>query len=137
MNRQKAREYMMTVLFQMEAMNDFDIDEMDHYLNNEVRGVKLGNQKAYCENIYSLACNKIKEIDDFISSNSRKWNLKRTPKTDLAILRLSTIEIIYMDDIPDSAAINEAVELAKTYCEDNAPSYINGILGAISRGKNS
>ena len=135
MNRQKAREYMMTVLFQMEAMNDFNVDEIDHYLNNEVRGIKLGNQKKYCEDVYSLICNKVNEIDNLIASNSKKWNITRTPKTDLAILRLATLEIMYIDEIPDSVSINEAVELAKTYCEDNAPSYINGILGAISRGK--
>lgn len=135
MNRQKAREYMMTVLFQMDANNDFDIDNDAHYLSKSKTGVDLGNQKEYCERIYSCACENIDAIDELISSSSRKWNIKRTPKTDLAIIRLAAIEIMYMEDIPDSVSINEAVELAKLYSEENAPSYINGILGSIARSK--
>lgn len=131
MNRQKAREYMMTVLFQMDVLDDFDVDEMDHYINNET----IGKQIDYCEKVYSLACNKKEEIDSIIMDNSRNWNIKRTPKTDLAILRLAIIEIMYLDDIPDSVSINEAVEMSKVYCEENAPSYINGILGSVTRSK--
>ena len=135
MNRQKAREYMMTVLFQMDANSDYDIDNDEHYLMESITGVKLGNQREYCETIYSLACEKMPEIDELISSSSRKWNINRTPKTDLAIIRLAALEIMYMDDIPDSVSINEAVELAKNYSDENAPSYINGILGNIVRTK--
>ena len=129
MNRKKARELMMTILFQMDVLDDFNIDAMDHYFNN----AKLGNQKDYCEKVYSLACNKTDDIDKCIKDNSRKWNINRIPKTDLAILRLATIEINYLDDIPDSVSINEAIEMAKIYSDEKAPAYINGILGAISR----
>ncbi len=136
MNRQKAREYMMTVLFQMEANSDFDIENDEHYLKESITGVKLGNQREYCERVFALACEKTPDIDKLISLSSRRWNINRTPKTDLAIIRLAAIEIMYMEDIPDSVSINEAVELAKEYCDDKAPSYINGILGAILKNKN-
>ena len=129
MNRQKARELMMTVLFQMDALDDYDIDNIDHYLGSK----PLGSQKQYCEELYSLACNKMSEADKEIKDNSAKWNIKRTPKTDLAILRLAVLEILFMDDIPHSVSINEAVEMAKVYCDEKAPSYINGILGSITR----
>ena len=131
MNRQEAREFMMTVLFQMDAQNDFDVDNIDHYFD----GKKLGRNKEYCQEIHSLACNKIQEVDDLISKFSKKWSIKRTPKADLAILRLAVIEIKYMDEIHSSVAINEAVELAKKYGEDNSSSYINGILSSVEKDK--
>ena len=141
MNRQKAREYMMTVLFQMDASGGFEIDDMDKYLKDAKIGAikaetKLGKQREYCEDVYSLACNKIEEIDETIKKYSRRWKINRTPKTDLAIIRLAVLELLYLDDIPDSVSINEAVELAKVYCEDSSPSYINGILGSLSKDKN-
>ncbi len=138
MNRQKAREYMMTVLFQMDASGGFEINDMDHYLKEAKIGAikaeqKLGKQREYCEEVYSLACNKIEEIDAAISKYSRKWKISRTPKTDLAIMRLAVLELLYIDDIPESVSINEAVELAKAYCEESSPSYINGILGSLAK----
>lgn len=57
------------------------------------------------------------------------------PKVDLSILRIAVYEIMYRCDIPDSVSINEAVELAKTFGGDHSPSFINGILGAVSRKK--
>lgn len=57
------------------------------------------------------------------------------PKTDLAIARVATAEILYMDDIPDSVAINEAVDLAKKYGGQGSSKFINGILGHITRNK--
>ena len=57
------------------------------------------------------------------------------PKTDLAVLRLAVCEILFLDEMPDSVSINEAVELAKKYGEEKSSSYINGILGSISRSK--
>ena len=55
------------------------------------------------------------------------------PKTDLAILRIAVCEMIYMDDIPDSVSINEAVEMAKKFGDDDSPKYINGILSSIEK----
>ena len=129
MNRQAAREFMMTVLFQMDAQNDFDIDNMEHYFD----GQKLGKNKEYCSELFSLACNKIHDVDELISKYSKKWSIKRTPKADLAILRLAVLEMKFLDDVHSSVAINEAVELAKKYGEENSPTYINGILGAIAK----
>ena len=70
-----------------------------------------------------------------IRKHSKRWSISRIPKTDLAVLRLAVCEILFMKDIPDSVAINEAVELARAYGEENSPSYVNGILGAIAREK--
>ena len=131
MTRQDAREKLMTILFQMEMRDDFDVDNMDLYLEEE----KWKKQEEYAENILSLACNYKDDIDACISKYSTKWALNRIPKTDLAILRLATIELVYCDDIPDSVAINEAVDLSKKYSDEKSPSYINGILASIQKNK--
>lgn len=125
MTRSEAREYMMTVAFQMDALNNFDIDKEDSFL-----GFDLGKQEEYCSEIFSILCNKKEEIDKAIQENCVKWDVKRMPKTDIAILRVSVSEIMH-SDVPHSVSINEAVELAKKYGEENSPSYINGILSSI------
>jgi N utilization substance protein B len=59
------------------------------------------------------------------------------PKVDVAILRLATVELLYMDDIPDAVAINEAVDMAKKYGADESKAFINGILGKIAKEKDA
>lgn len=129
MTRQEAREYMMTIAFQMDILNDFDVDKDYIYLNRD-----MGKQREYCEEVFSLLCNKKEEIDKSIQENCIKWSVARMPKTDIAILRVAVSEILYLD-VPESVSVNEAVELAKKYGVDNSPSYINGILGSIVRNK--
>ncbi|MEE3333478.1 MAG: transcription antitermination factor NusB [Ruminococcus sp.] len=73
------------------------------------------------------------EIDGEISAHLKKgWSLNRISKTSLAVMRLAVYEMKYEDSVPDSVAINEAVELAKKYCYDDSR-FINGVLGAVSR----
>ena len=74
-------------------------------------------------------------IDQSIERYLKEWKINRLPKVTLGILRLAVGEIDYMDDIPDSVAINEAVELAKKYGGDDDSSYVNGVLGAYVKGK--
>ena len=63
------------------------------------------------------------------------WTIERVSKVDLALLKLAIYEMKYADSVPDNVAINEAVELAKKYSSKDDASFINGILGAISRGE--
>jgi len=72
-------------------------------------------------------------IDETISKTLKAWTVDRLNKTDFAILRLAVYEMMYSNEIPASVAINEAVELAKIYCEDTSAGSINAILGAIAR----
>ena len=60
--------------------------------------------------------------------------MERISKTDLAILRLATYEILYRDDIPFKVSVNEAVELAKSFSDDSSPSFINGVLAGVING---
>ena len=60
------------------------------------------------------------------------WRLERLGKTELAILRLAVYELLDDNDIPTSVAINEAVELAKIYCSEEAPRFVNGVLAKLA-----
>ncbi len=88
----------------------------------------------YVETTFNGIIEHRKEIDEKIKENIKGWKLERLSKVSLAVLRLAVYEILF-SDIPESVAINEAVELAKVYDTDEAPSFINGVLGAISRAK--
>ena len=75
----------------------------------------------------------IPEIDELLNSTARGWKTSRFNSCDLAVLRVAVFEMRYDESIPDGVAINEAVELAKRYGGDESPSFINGILGELSR----
>ena len=77
---------------------------------------------------------KADEIDALISENARGWKIGRLSKVTLAIIRISVYEMLYAD-IPVSISINEAIELAKKYADDSAPSFVNGILNTIAKQK--
>lgn len=119
---------MMQVFFQMEACGDFDVNHKTNYMNDS----KLEEQKDYCNDLYSLICNKKEGIDEELDKYSKNWKLYRMPKTDLAVLRLSACEILYMQDIPKAVSINEAVDLAKKYGTEDSAKYVNGILGKLT-----
>lgn len=73
-------------------------------------------------------------IDEHLVATSENWALMRMPIVDRSILRLATYEMMYLDDVPTSVTINEAVELAKDYGgEDESPRFVNGVLGRIAQ----
>ncbi len=92
-------------------------------------------QRDYIHRLTSLAAEHREEIDALIERYSKGWRVSRISRTALAVLRCSVCEILYMDDIPNAAAINEAVELCKGYDEPDTVAFVNGVLGGIMRGE--
>jgi len=76
---------------------------------------------------------KIKELDKKIVSVAPDFPIEKVANIDKAILRLSIYELLYCQEIPPKVAINEAVELAKTFGGDNTYKFVNGVLGTIYR----
>ncbi len=93
------------------------------------------DQRDYLVTAYNGIDDKYDVLKDFVSRYSDGFSVERIYKVDLAILLLATYEILYMDDIPDAAAINEAVELSKKYSTEKSSAYINGILAGIKKDK--
>ena len=73
------------------------------------------------------------ELDGYIEKYAKGWRFSRIPMVAAAIMRVAMYEVLYMPDIPDAAAINEAVEIAKKYATPETVKFINGILGSVSR----
>ena len=75
------------------------------------------------------------ELDGYIAKYARGWKFARIDRVASAIMRITMYEILYMPDIPNKVAINEAVEIAKKYVEDDVVKFINGILGSFVRAE--
>lgn len=89
--------------------------------------------KEYIEWIRNNTKEHQADVDNVISDFAKDWKIERMNRVDVAILRLAICEIIFRDDVTSAIAINEAVELAKKYSTDDAPQFVNGILGAYVR----
>ncbi len=131
MNRKDAREMMMKVFYQLDVNHEFGTARFQDLVEEK----KTGGQRDYCRRLFQEINAHRKDVDLEISKYSLKWKPDRMAKTDIAILRLGVCEILYLPDIPDSVAVNEAVELAKRYGTDNAPRFINAILGKVVQEK--
>lgn len=85
-------------------------------------------QLVHCVEAHRLS------IDEQLESTSDNWALSRMPIVDRCILRISVCEMMFIDEVPTSVSINEAVELAKDFGgEDESPRFVNGVLGRIAR----
>lgn len=73
------------------------------------------------------------ELDAIVASHAIDWTIDRIARVDLSILRVAIYEMLYRDDVPCGAAINEAVELAKRFGGEKSFAFINGILGVVAR----
>lgn len=90
-------------------------------------------QRAYIAGLVRGVYLHCAELDEYISRYAIGWSFSRLPRVSIAIMRVAMYEILYMQDIPNAAAINEAVELAKHYEDQDMVSFINGILGSFVR----
>ena len=85
----------------------------------------------YAESLVRGVVEHQARIDTLLAEHSDGWTLDRMPAVDRAILRIAVYELLYVDEIDDPVAINEAVELAKTLSTDDSPRFVNGVLGQI------
>ena len=92
-------------------------------------------QEQYIRTLVSGVFEHGPELDDYISRYSVGWNFARIPRVAAAVMRVAMYEVLYMPDIPNAAAINEAVEIAKNYETAEVVSFINGILGTFVRSE--
>lgn len=126
MTRKQAREEAFILIFEKE-LNDNSLEEILS-LAEEVRDIKADD---YVKNVFFGVFENLEMLDGIISQNAVGWAINRITKTALAILRLALYEMKFIDDIPISVSINEAVELAKKYATKEDASFINGILSTV------
>ncbi|ERT63334.1 transcription antitermination factor NusB [Peptoniphilus sp. BV3AC2] len=129
MSRRVARRGLMKLLYQMDMNNDYSDEAVDFYFENS--DLKEDEVEFIREHILGMI-DKFDEIDEIIKSNLEGWSLERISNIDRQILRIAVYEL-YFTSTASNIVINEAVEIAREYSSNEAPKFINGILGTIFR----
>ena len=128
MSRPIAREAAMQLVFEQifggEGETQTLVDLIDY--------IPAGNDQDYIDMVVNGVREHAAELDNEIASCLRGWTIARLSRVDLAILRLAVFEMKYTE-LPAAVAINEAVELTRKYSQEESCSFINGVLGTISR----
>lgn len=144
MVRSTAREIAVHLSYEL-SFTDLPVEQLlRHHLSEEnfaalaeedesYREVPGAKQRAYIERLVTGVDQHAFELDTYIDKYAKGWRFSRMPLVATAIMRVAMYEILYMEDIPNGVAINEAVELAKKYESDEVVRFINGILGAFLR----
>lgn len=133
MSRRELREHIFKILFQVEFNSIEEMQEQSALYFDDI-ALNDGKEKTYILEKLNNIVERIPEIDQKINEYSEGWKVDRLGKVELSVIRLAVYELLYDEDIPTGVAINEAVELAKTFGCDSAPAFINAVLGKISRG---
>ena len=130
LTRTELRKKIMTILYQIGVYQSNKIE----YDVNDVISQALEIDNEFVKNsVYGVITNQ-SDIDELANKHLNKWTISRLGFTDQAILRLGIYELIYTDT-PEVVAINEAVELAKDYSDDDVRKMINGVLDKIYHEK--
>lgn len=129
MTRKEAREEAFILVFEKQ-FSDASFDEILECAA-ETRDMVPDD---YITEVFGGVCEKEEELKEIISQKAIGWSINRISKTALAVLELALYEIKYIDSIPNSVSINEAVELCKKYASRDDASFVNGILAAVVNG---
>ncbi len=148
MTRREIRDKIFKIVFTVEFNTSDEMeDQLQLAFDTEMPGdeeddpllyVSVSDKdRAYItDKVMDILAHK-EAIDSTISEISEGWKLQRIGKEELAILRLGVYEVVYDETIPEKVAINEAVELAKKYCDVSASKFINALLAKLVKKENS
>ena len=130
-NRHLSRTIAMQTLF----LWDF-YDKKEENIDEIIKGIFLNfapkfNDNDFVKNIVYGVKKNLKEIDKYIIKHATEWPLEQITIIDRNILRIGIYELLFNDDIPSKVAINEAIEIAKTFGGNASGKFINGVLGAV------
>ncbi len=131
MTRTEEREQAFILIFEKAFNPDVSVDNLIEYAEE----TELFEQSLFSQTLAKSVYENIDNIDPVIERFSVGWKKSRLPKVTLSILRLAICEIMYVDSVPESVSVNEAVELAKKYATPSDASFINGILGTYLRSR--
>jgi len=129
--RTKARESALQVLYQVDITGgEFEAALEDFCATKERLEESV---KDFVRVLVSGAIGNLKKIDSIISHFATNWQIKRMATVDRNLLRLATYELVFMEDIPDKVSLNEAVELAKKYGDEESSKFVNGVLDKVAK----
>ena len=127
--RRKVRVLALKVLYEVDSVGHNVDETLTRFLAKE--GLSEENA-AFARELVSGVVQNREKIDHNIQSFAPAWPVEQIPVVDRNILRLAIFEILLDNKVPVKVAINEAVELAKTFGSDNSSKFVNGVLGSVS-----
>ena len=127
--RHQARELALKVLFQLEGTSD---DPEEVLLYHATEGGATQDIKNFAGQLVRGVMSNRPQLDSILSDASEHWKLDQMAKVDRIILRIAVYEIAIDRKVPTKAAINESIELAKTFSGEDAGRFVNGILGRVA-----
>ena len=126
--RRQARMIALQTLYEYDIANHTPKEVLQRHAEERNLHPKV---VEYASELILGVCSQLADIDAHIQSAAREWPLQQMARIDKNILRLAIYEILFNNTVPAKAAINEAVELAKTYGSETTSRFVNGVLGTI------
>ena len=134
MNKSASRELAFQLVYSIQIQKDMEDEQFEIFCNNNE--INSQSTKKYIKDIINGIKENEEKIDELISCNLKKgWSIDRISKIDLALLKIAIYEMIEKK-IHYKIVVNEVVELAKKYSENQSPSFINGVLASIIKQNN-
>jgi N utilization substance protein B len=130
-SRRKAREASLQMLYQMDV-SGVSAERAIRLFWDGLTEVEDTEARNFANEIVRGYAAKRESIDETIRSVSQHWRLERMARVDRNILRLGVYELLELKDVPRKVTLNEAVELAKRYGDENSPAFVNGVLDRIA-----
>jgi N utilization substance protein B len=128
-SRRKAREAAIQMLYQLDLSGESLERALAVY---EQHLGTPGERDEFAIELVRGCHTALAEIDAKIREVSRHWRLERMARVDRNILRLATFELLHLPEVPRKVTLNEAIELAKRFGDENSPAFINGVLDRIA-----
>ena len=134
-SRRYARECVLRALFQMEFHDIEPAASLDYALTvtDDSERRLSESDLLFTNQLLAGVCERREQIDEILGSFARDWSLARIARLERSILRMAMYELVWRDEIPPAATLDEAVELTKAYCAPEATAFVNGILGNIHK----
>ena len=132
MSRRVLREQLFKLLFRIEFNDLEEMKEQCAFFFDDIDNPIEEKDMEVIQKKFDLIMDKLAEIDEQINKKAKGWTTDRMGKVELTIIRLAIYEILYDEDVPAGVAINEAVELAKKFGQDESYSFVNGILAKFA-----
>ncbi len=129
MDRRLARKEAFGLLFEY----SFQEEKTPQVIFDHASQARDFEPDEFVSRVVEGVISNLTELDQIIEAHLKDWRKNRLSRVALTILRMAVYEIQYMDDVPNSVSINEAVELAKTFGNDKDAPFVNGVLGNVVR----
>lgn len=130
MLRSQVREEIFKIVFRLPFNSKEEMGEQTEYSLEELEGKSDKNINYIRDKVLDIV-GKSDVIDEKIKACCEGWSIDRIGKAELTIMRIATYEILFEEDVPSSVAVNEAVELTKLYCDEDAKGFVNAVLGKV------